>query len=277
MTEVCVTVPDGVYEGDEFTLEYEGTMLTVVCPNDCGPGDAINLQIDVPAKQQNTVLIIIPDGCYPGDEFTVDFDGKSFSIGVPDGCEPGMEISVEVPSDDSGMVVTDAMFEEAFKKASRMGNKPDVDILRWCLNTYCEHGGDIRATFQAMGDDPGEALMKPTYCDTPEKFAANYTLGYFKVRAGSSSNSRSASKPRMVVTHTMYDEAFNKASRMGTKPDADILRWCLNTYCEHGGDIRATFRAMGDDPGEALMKPTYCDTPEKFAANYVLGYFKVRR
>ena len=30
------------------------------------------------------------------------------------------------------------------------------------------------------------------------------------------------------------------------------------------------------DPAEALNKPTYCDTPAKFAANYVLGYFKVR-
>ena len=115
-------------------------------------------------------------------------------MAVPDGCEPCMEITVEVPRSRSstrvsrvsvaaeGMMVTEEMYEEAVKKASRMGNKPDPDILRWALNTYCANNGNIEGTFAAMGDDPAEALAKPTYCDTPEKFAANYVLGYFKVR-----------------------------------------------------------------------------------------------
>jgi hypothetical protein len=34
---------------------------------------------------------------------------------------------------------------------------------------------------------------------------------------------------------------------------------------------------LPDDPAEALKKPLMCDTPEKFAANYVLGYMKVRK
>eukprot|EP00322_Chrysochromulina_rotalis_P011980 CAMPEP_0115846774 /NCGR_PEP_ID=MMETSP0287-20121206/10034_1 /TAXON_ID=412157 /ORGANISM="Chrysochromulina rotalis, Strain UIO044" /LENGTH=232 /DNA_ID=CAMNT_0003300575 /DNA_START=26 /DNA_END=724 /DNA_ORIENTATION=+ len=100
MTEVTVNVPDGIYEGDEFTLEYEGTQLTVVCPGGCGPGDAINLQIDLPTTEDSLpqqVNIVIPDGCYAGDEFTVEFDGRSFNIAVPDGCEPGMELTVDVP------------------------------------------------------------------------------------------------------------------------------------------------------------------------------------
>jgi len=100
-TEVTVAVPDGIYEGDEFTLEYEGTQLTVVCPDGCGPGDEINLSIDLPpaedAPAAQQVNIVIPDGCYPGDEFTVEFDGRAFNIGVPDGCEPGMELTVDVP------------------------------------------------------------------------------------------------------------------------------------------------------------------------------------
>ena len=190
MTEVTLTVPDGVYGGDEFTLEYEGTTLSVVCPAGCRPGDAVNLTVDVPPANNNTVSVTVPDNVYEGEEFTVEFDGQAFNIAVPAGCGPGMEITVEVPSSrgsrasggGSGIVVTEAMYDEAFKKASRMGNKPDPDILRWALNTYCDNGGDLAATFAAMGDDPAEAFNKPTYCDTPEKFAANYLLGYFKVR-----------------------------------------------------------------------------------------------
>ena len=140
---------------------------------------------------------------------------------------------------------------------------PDHDILRWALSTYCEKNGDIPATFAALGDNPAEALNKPTYCDTPEKFAANYVLGYFKVRP-------------IVPTEAMFNEALQKASRLGGRPDQDILRWALNAYCENAGNIQATFVALGDNPAEALNKPTYCDTPPKFAANYVNGYFKVR-
>jgi hypothetical protein len=184
-TEVTVNVPDGVYGGDEFVIEYEGTQLAVVCPDGCRPGDAINLAVELPQPQGSSVNVAIPDGCLPGDEFTVEFDGQAFNIVVPDGCRPGQEITVEVPTGpgaSGALEVTEAMYDEAFKKASRMGNKPDPDILRWALSSYCEHNGDIEATFAAMGDDPAEALAKPKYCDTPEKFAANYLLGYFKVR-----------------------------------------------------------------------------------------------
>ena len=181
---VVVTVPDGVYEGHEFTMEYKGQSLTVVCPDGCGPGDDINLTIDLPGgAAAKSVIVVVPDGCYPGDEFTVDFDGTSFNIAVPDGVGPGQEITVEVPSSPGGMVVTDEMFDEALQKGSRMGNKPDHDLLRMALSAYCDNAGDIEAAFRALGDNPAEALKKPTFCDTPAKFAANYVLGYFKVRS----------------------------------------------------------------------------------------------
>ena len=38
MAMVTVNVPDGVFEGQEFLLEYEGQQLTVCCPDGCGPG-----------------------------------------------------------------------------------------------------------------------------------------------------------------------------------------------------------------------------------------------
>ena len=87
-TLVTVNVPDGIYEGQEFLLEYEGQQLTVTCPDGCGPGSEINLEIPVgpggagpsadgAAPQQ--VEIVVPDGCYPGMEFTVDFEVRSHS------------------------------------------------------------------------------------------------------------------------------------------------------------------------------------------------------
>ena len=99
MTEVTVTVPDGVYEGDEFVLEYDGVQLTVVCPDGCFPGDAINLQVPAAGADdaQPSATIVVPDGCWPGDEFTVEFEGRTFNIGVPDGCGPGDELTVDVP------------------------------------------------------------------------------------------------------------------------------------------------------------------------------------
>ena len=105
-TTVTVNVPEGVYAGDEFMLEFEGQQLSVTCPDGCQPGDAINLEIpagdggapDGGAPQ--VVEITVPDGCFPGMEFTVDFNGQQFNIAVPDGVGPGEAIQVEVPHDD---------------------------------------------------------------------------------------------------------------------------------------------------------------------------------
>lgn len=100
-TMVTVNVPDGVYEGMEFIMEYEGQSLNVVCPDGCGPGSEINLEVpaaDPPAQ----VEIIVPDGCYPGMEFTVDFEGQSFNVAVPDGVTPGQALLVDVPAKQGG-------------------------------------------------------------------------------------------------------------------------------------------------------------------------------
>ena len=104
-TMVTVTVPDGVYEGQEFILEYEGQQLAVCCPDGCGPGSDINLEVPVATgapggdhAAPQLVDVVVPDGCYAGMEFTVDFDGQSFNITVPEGLNPGEMLTVEVPA-----------------------------------------------------------------------------------------------------------------------------------------------------------------------------------
>jgi len=105
-TMVVVAVPDGVYEGHEFVLEYGGQQLTVCCPDGCGPGDEINLEVPAgdedsstgAAPPPNLVDVAVPDGCCPGMEFTVEFEGRSFNITVPDGVNAGEMLTVEVPA-----------------------------------------------------------------------------------------------------------------------------------------------------------------------------------
>ena len=98
---VTVTVPGGVYAGHDFDVEYEGQQLTVTCPDGCGPGDEIDLEMPTSGEggaPPQAVDVTVPDGCVPGDEITVDFDGRSFDVVVPDGLSPGMTCTVEVPS-----------------------------------------------------------------------------------------------------------------------------------------------------------------------------------
>ena len=62
MTEVAVTVPDAVYEGAEFCVDFEGETMVVVCPNGCGPGDVINVMFE-PAVTEN--IVAEPDSDLP--------------------------------------------------------------------------------------------------------------------------------------------------------------------------------------------------------------------
>ena len=116
-------MPEGVAEGDEFVIEFEGLNLSVQCPSGCGPGDAINIEVDVPDSTSGSpqqVEIIIPDGCFPGMDFTVDYGGRSFDITVPDGCEPGQALLVDVPEAEAGESDATAQAAMALDKAKRL-------------------------------------------------------------------------------------------------------------------------------------------------------------
>ena len=85
------------------------------------------------------------------------------------------------------------LLEAAFAKASRMG-KPDPDVLRWALNTFCMNGGDIVATFAAMGDDPAEApVSRVNSCTRPPTSPSASA-------PGTSERRREASRTRKPMT-----------------------------------------------------------------------------
>ena len=77
--------------------------LTV--PDDAQAGDTIEVSLLTNTDDDLmipltplTASVIVPDGCLQGDEFTVEMEGRRFTIGVPDGCKPGDEIQIEIPS-----------------------------------------------------------------------------------------------------------------------------------------------------------------------------------
>ena len=101
---VAVTVPDGVYAGQEFYLIFNGMQIPVICPQGCGPGMNINLELDVSGfggvgpngSPQQQVQVTVPDGCFAGMFFTVDFGSGPFNVEVPEGYGPGMTFPVNM-------------------------------------------------------------------------------------------------------------------------------------------------------------------------------------
>lgn len=91
---VEVAVPSDVFAGDAFLIDHGGQQLTVICPEGCGPG--FTLQVEIPAPVSR-VEVVIPDGLSAGDDFLIDFDGEKFTVLVPiDNCA-GDLITIEVP------------------------------------------------------------------------------------------------------------------------------------------------------------------------------------
>ena len=101
---VAVTAPDGVYAGQEFYLIFNGMQIPVICPQGCGPGMNINLELDVSGfggvgpngSPQQQVQVTVPDGCFAGMFFTVDFGSGPFNVEVPEGYGPGMTFPVNM-------------------------------------------------------------------------------------------------------------------------------------------------------------------------------------
>ena len=98
---VSVAVPDGCMPGDSFTVNFEGQDFVLIVPDGVHFGELIEVELPVNGGVGDvTIMVVIPDGCYEGMEFTVDFDGRQFNIGVPKGCGAGDEIEVAVPPDE---------------------------------------------------------------------------------------------------------------------------------------------------------------------------------
>ena len=102
MTLLKVVVPAGLLPGDTMTIAFGPEEFTIEVPDGVYAGDEMTVDLptteDSPQEATATVTVVVPDGCYPGDEFTVEFEGLTFNIAVPDGFGPGLELDVEVPA-----------------------------------------------------------------------------------------------------------------------------------------------------------------------------------
>ena len=103
-----VTIPDGLFPGDEMMVAHGSQEFTITVPEGVHGGDM--LDVDLPVDEHDScgppptslpspssVIVAVPDGLYEGQEFTVSFDDREFNICVPQGCRGGDEIEVEVP------------------------------------------------------------------------------------------------------------------------------------------------------------------------------------
>ena len=166
---VEVHVPDGIIGGDDFLLEFQGLQLSVTCPPGCGPGDAIQIEVDVPATADalEQVEVTVPAGCFPGMEFSVDFGGTTFEVMVPDGCEPGSEILVNVPNavperaaDAEESAAEERRTAQVDKDAelARQMQQPEADDAQWACHV-CTLLNDASLTCCAVceTDRPGVA------------------------------------------------------------------------------------------------------------------------
>ena len=150
---VEVEVPDGVSSGEDFLIEFQGMQLSVACPSGCGSGDAISIEVDVPAAAPQ-VEVVVPDGCYPGMEFTVEYEGRSFNVAVPEGCEPGMPLSVEVPAGDSGGGSSQTQEEQDAELARQLQAEEDE------LSQNLQEQRDAELAKSLQGDEVRESA----YC-----------------------------------------------------------------------------------------------------------------
>ena len=51
LQQVEVVVPDGVFPGQGFTVEFDGTTFEIACPDGCGPGSAILVEVPQPEPE----------------------------------------------------------------------------------------------------------------------------------------------------------------------------------------------------------------------------------
>ena len=115
LIETCV--PDGLRAGDEFICEVESRTFHVCVPEGSAGGSMI--QVDLPTEEELDTLVevVVPNGCWPGDWFQVQYDGMDFEIAVPEMSAPGDVVKVQLPREP----------EEAGKEAWEDTNEETTD------------------------------------------------------------------------------------------------------------------------------------------------------
>jgi len=96
-----IEIPEGVDQGDQFTLDVDGHLATIQVPYDGKPGDSITIFM-LPKPQSQTFknkLIQIPDGLMPGMSFDMKIDAKKFTVTVPIDKQGGDPLSIAIPQE----------------------------------------------------------------------------------------------------------------------------------------------------------------------------------
>merc|ERR1740130_1196499 len=109
----------------------------------------------------------------------------------------------------------------------------DSDPMAKALSAlYTKHGGDIKAVFEVLGENPGKALKyPPADADT---FGAKYVQGFYTY---------------------LENAAPAKAPKSGGSEEAagnPMIAALSELYSAYGGDMKQVFEALGEDPTKAI-------------------------
>lgn len=130
------------------------------------------------------------------------------------------------------------------------GSGGGVDAMtQGFADLYTQHGGNLAAIFEVLGENPNKALKYPP--SDAIDFATKYIAGNFTYAAGK------AGRPGASGGSGSFDgkpgSPNGGKSSGGGSSDADPMVAALeNLYGQHGGDLEAIFAQLGENPKKAL-------------------------
>jgi hypothetical protein len=93
---INIQVPPGIKAGMAFKVQV-AQVMQVKCPDDCGPGSTIQVQVQ-PQAPPHVMQVECPAGKKPGDMITVELPStERMIVAIPHGAQPGKPFAIQLP------------------------------------------------------------------------------------------------------------------------------------------------------------------------------------
>ena len=143
-TPVAVTVPNGVSAGQQFLMTFDTHQTMVTCPDGCGPGSQITVNVDVPVKEPNPLQLSRNSVAQVMSEFV----GSNF-------CKTTCNVH-NLPPSEFGNI--DLMFEEV-KVSGEDLLRPARRGSRHAGHTHAPSVPRVEVRLKRVFDERNEALL----------------------------------------------------------------------------------------------------------------------
>jgi len=137
---------------------------------------------------------------------------------------------------------------------SNSGGGGGVDAMtQGFADLYTQHGGNLEAIFEVLGENPNKALKYPP--SDAIDFATKYIAGNFTYAAGKAGRTGASGGSGSFDGKPGSPNGGKSSGGAagGGSSDADPMVAALeNLYGQHGGDLEAIFAQLGENPKKAL-------------------------